>query len=463
MKRIVAIVLALIMAFSLVSCSGTKNAGGEGVISPTSKDGKPVLTIVLNEVEYKDLMKTDYIGEYIDKFEGDFGVDIKLQRIMSDPHRLITAEDVSEYNKKLFTKLITKDGPELVFAQYMSLEPLIRQGAVLDVKGKVDNIDKIYDTLVEDKVYYVPIGMNIYTRALNRETLKQLGADALPFDWTSKDYFTLKDRWISSNTLLFSQLEYYEVFEGFIDMESLYNEKDNTVKLNTPEVRQKLRDIRSYIFSGKYKLTNGYKYGNYYNMIFEDKSPEFKLGYQYFLQNKDNGNVAGGLIANIFRARDMDGKIKSFGTVMYPPFKDEEKLMSSYGFLVNKKGKNLNLAYEFINGMLSNEVQMHMFENESNIHLYYPVNKEIEADILKLEARTVSDPNVIELKKYALQQLKDGKFKLYVTMNPRFYGITSMILKDLAKFTLADEPYSDEALQAELKKLEGKYNVLLNE
>lgn len=460
MKKIAAIVLALIMAFSLVSCSNSKDAGGTGVISPEPKDGKPVLTIMLNTIEYDTLTRTKCFSEYIDKFKSDFGVDIKLEKLMSNPNGLITSEEQSEYIQKLSTKLFTKDGPELIFAQYMSMEALIKQQAVVDVKGKVPNLDRIYDSLVGDKLYYVPLGLLYYSRNVNKEALERLKIEKPGFDWASKDYYAIRDKWLSQNKIWFNGDEYSKVFNQFIDFDSLYKAGEKKITINTPEVRQRINDARNHIFGGNYKLTNGYKYENYYNMAFEDKSEEYKLGFQYYEENNSDDYIDAGIMANIFRAGELDRNNKSYGTVMYPQFKDKEIMMDSYGFLVNKNGKNLDLAYEFINGLLGDEVQMSMFDSD---RAYYPVNKKIEADILKREANTSLDPEVIKLKAYALKQLRDGGYKLWVTTDNDIYKMQMLLYKDMGKFILADNPYSDEQLQAELKKLEDKYNIILNE
>lgn len=457
MRKITSLILVLILTFSLVSCNSAKSV--EGIISPVPQDEKPELTIVFNSIEYRTLTNTEAFSEYINKFEDDFGVEIKLEKIMTNAGGLITPEQQSQYMQKLSTKLLPKDGPELIFTEYMPMEALIEQHAVQDVRGKIDNLSNIYDSLLGDKVYYVPLGLHYYALKIREDALKEMNLVEPALAWTSKDYYAIRDQWISQNQVWFSPWEYYMVFTQFIDLESLYKDGDSRIYINTQDMRQKINDVRNYIFGGRYKLIRGYKYENYYNMVFEGKSQEYKDGRENYLKNNDNGHIDAGLAANIFRAKEMDWKSKSFGTIMYPQFKDNEMIIESYGFLVNKNGKNLDLAYEFINGLLSDEVQMDMFESESR---YYPVNKNIEADILKLEADGVSDPRVIEVKSYALQQLKDGQYDLWITSGG-VQNIRWTIEMDLTKFILADNPYSDEQLKAELKRLEDKYNVWLSE
>lgn len=460
MKRIAAMILALLMAFSLVSCSNAKNAGGNDVVAPVPKDGQMEITILVSSMDYNTLFKTGYLADYIAKFERDFGVDIKFEEIKTDNSAVLTLEENSEYLKKLFTKLATKDGPDLIFTQNMSLEPLIEQRAVVDLRGKVANIDKIYDSLIGDEVYYVPLGMMYYGMKVNRDTLAELGIGEPEFNWMPESYYDARDKWISNNKIILNGFEYDRAYHRFIDLDSLYNAGEKKVTLNTPEVRRKINDLRSYIFGGKYQLIEDYKYENYYNMLFEDKSKEWNDSFQSYLKNISNGHLDAGMGMNILRADILQKDIKKYAIVKYPEDMAYGVVLDSYGFLVNKNGKDLDIAYEFINGLLSNEVQMSMFESERD---YYPVNKEIEADIIKLEAKENVDSRAVQLKAIALQELKAGKCKLWTTANTDIYELAGMIKRDLAKLVLADNAYSDEQLQVELKRMEDKYNIYLKE
>jgi ABC-type glycerol-3-phosphate transport system substrate-binding protein len=462
MRKITAILLALVIAFSLVSCSKAKNVGGEGVISPVPKDGKLEMTILISSIDYNDLPTDGWLADYIAKFKRDFGVDIKFEQIKKNSY---TWESRDEYLKKLFVKLFTKDGPELIYNRYisLSLEPLVEQQAVVDLRGKVANIDKIYDSLVSDSVYNVPLGVDYIGIIISRAALAELEVEEPGMNWMPEDYYAVRNKWISNNEILFNRHEYSRAFEQFIDLENLYKVEEKKVVLNTPEVSQKVNDLRSYIFGGAYQLIEGYKYENYYNMLFEAESEEWKNELEARVKSDINGDLNGGQIDNLLRAKDLQEWIKEYAIVKDPIDISKGVTLGSYGFLVNKNGKHLDLAYEFINGLLSNEVQMSMFEYESDSYPFYPVNKEIEADILKLEAEEKLDPKVMQIKAFALQELKDGKTILSSTIKTDLYELKGMIYKDMTKLILADNPYSDEQLQVELKRMEDKYNIYLNE
>ena len=460
-RRSISFLLIVVLIVSLTACAGDKREASEkgDIISPIPQEGTAELTILMNAIEY-EAVRTDFFTDYIDKFQKDFGVKINFERIGTDANGLITPNEQDDYIKKLAPKLSVKDGPELIFTQYMSMDALIKQQAVMDLRGKIANLNKVYDKLLGDRAYYIPIGIVYYSQKIKKDALVELGIKEPALNWSARDYYDIRDKYISKNKILFNGYEYYRVFKQFIDINSLYKAGDKKVVINTPQVIQKINDIRSYLFGGKYQLPEGYKYENYYNMIFEDKSEEFEKSFSYYEINNDNGHIDGGIWANLFRAKSMDTNNNRYGAMMYPQFSDREIIMDSYGFLVNKNGKNLDLAYEFIKGLLNDEVQMSMFKTEG---MFYPVNKEIEAAILKLEADEELDPKVVQVKEYALQELADGRCKLWITLDHSFYKISTMLDKDLAKFILADTPYDDVELNVELQKLEDKYNIWLNE
>lgn len=123
-------ILALVLVISQTACGSTVKKVGEqaGVVIPKPKDGDATLTILLNPAEYENLTAYKFFGDYLYRFEKDFGVEVKFERIGSSPGKLVELEDRAEYIKKLSTRLYVTKGPELIFSQFMPIEPIIKQG-----------------------------------------------------------------------------------------------------------------------------------------------------------------------------------------------------------------------------------------------------------------------------------------------------------------------------------------------
>jgi ABC-type glycerol-3-phosphate transport system substrate-binding protein len=458
-----AFVTMLILAFSLTACSNTAKKVGEqaGVISPIPKGGDATLTIMLNSAEHENFTANKFYRDYVDKFQKDFGVEVRYEKLGSNPGRLVELEDRDAYIKELSMKLYVKDGPELIFSQFMPLEPVIRQGAATKLNGKIPNLDKVYEGLLDDEIYFIPISISYYSKIINLEALKTTGIEEPSLDWTSQDRFAIRTKWLKMNKIYFNAYEWFITIESIVDIDKAYDGDNNRISLNTPKVKKDIGDTRKYILGGNYILNKDYKFENYYKMITEDNSKEFQESMYLMNKNKELGHIESGMLENLLRAIEVEGKNYRYGTVLMPEFSDKEAILKASGFTVNKNAKNPELAYEFINGLLSDEIQMKLYNEDENS--YYPVDKDIEDDIKAIEAYKVTDEKVLQTKEYVMNQIKNTHMKLWNTEDLKLLNLKEMIEEDLVKIILADVEYSDIELSAKLSELENKYNIYLNE
>ncbi|HYE12656.1 MAG TPA: ABC transporter substrate-binding protein [Patescibacteria group bacterium] len=462
-KKIVICLLILVIAFSQTACSNTAKEVGEhtGVVIPKPKDGDATLTIMLNPEEYDALPANKFFRDYVDRFENNFGVEVRYESIGSNPGQLIEMEEQDEYIKELSMKLYAKNGPELIFSQFMPLGPIIRQGAAAKLNGKISNLDKVYDGLLDDEIYFVPISIRYYSKIINLEALKTTGMEEPDVDWTSHDHYEIRTKWLNANKIHFTSYEWYMAFESIVDLDKTYDSIHNRISLNTPITKKNIRDIRRYIFDGNYILNQNYKFENYYRMITEDNSKEFQESRDLFSQYEQSGHIESGRYENLLRTIDVYSNNYNYGTIMMPEYSNKEVMLSAGGFAINKNAKNSELAYEFINGLLSNEIQMQIFNDVEDG--FYPANKDIEEDIKALEAEKVADERVLQTKEYVLNQIKNEHMKIWNAENLDFYNLKKMIEEDFIKIILADKEYADVELSAKLSELENKYNIYLNE
>jgi spermidine/putrescine-binding protein len=380
---------------------------------------------------------------------------------------------MENFQKKINTHLHEKKGAELILgndSQRDMVKLLIKQSAVMDLRDKVPNIKKIYDALLNQEVYYVPIGMDYNGPNFNKKVLQELGIKELGIEWEPKDYFELKEKWLKHSPRYFTVGEFNYITDRYLWQCKLYDAQNKKATINTPEVKSAIKSIRDEIY-GSYELNNNYKYENYYNMLYEPASEEalseeallFTKEYkQQDLYARGNSNTSSRLYA-----RQIQDALDS-GLVFSPNYKDIDTDLYSYGFLVNKNGNNLELAYEFINGLLADETQMEMWQPDV-VYQYYPVNKEIEEEIIKAELQENADQKAIAIKEAALNRIKQGHAHLLVLKNMgnatmlEDYQLYERLKKQMIKFIFADMQYSDEELSRELKNLEAEYTIWLNE
>ncbi|WP_425449881.1 hypothetical protein, partial [Dethiothermospora halolimnae] len=134
----------------------------------------------------------------------------------------------------------------------------------------------------------------------------------------------------------------------------------------------------------------------------------------------------------------------------------------------NKNGRNVNEGIKLIDYLLSDEVQMRLYnsEREPYVLFFYPVNEDIEGEIKELEKNKDLSDKALRIKAEELEKIKSGENKpklTYEDQNMSIYILKDKLYKDIFKLVFADEEYSDSKLERKLQELENQYNIYLNE
>ena len=463
-RKFISLLLAAILAISLAGCSlsaGKTNA---------SDSGKKKLTVLCYAGDQETFTKSTYYSKYVQKFQKQYDADIDVEAIGTGNG---SDEDMDDFVKKVAARLYEKKGPELIFVRNEAnlTEAMVQQGVAVDAKGKIANIDKIYPTLLDKEIYYVPIGIFPASILYNKKILDDLGVGNIRLDMTREDYYQIHDKWLAKTPRYLTWKDYNYTLTRYLGMDKIYDSANNRITVDTPGIKQGINDMHNEIYS-YYKLDKGYTYENYYNMLYVPDSEEYnKLQKFYFSPECEEQNLWGQISGdsdNMLYARNINMGL-SLDVEMAPDYKNGKLNLSTCGFLINKNGNDLELAYEFINGLLGDEAQLDMFK-PSKISQFYPVNRDIEDEIKKLDSQEGYKKEAVDAGDYMLGLIRDGKCELYIGTDgirqkniDKVNKIYRKFTKDIMKLIFADKPYSDAELSGELKKLENEYNIWLNE
>ena len=396
-RRTLYIILVLSLLISITACQGiNSDKKTTGKVVKPGEVGVPEITILM-AANMSAWMKGDYFADYKKQFEKQYGVKVNYETY---------GGSTGEASIELMTKLITKDSPALIIDDSDNVTKLIAQGAVLDIKDKVPNISKLYTSLVGKNTYYIPLGIEMEPIILRKEMLEELHIPLPDVSWTLEEYYDIKDKWLKQSDRIFASHELNEIIYRYIRKLKQFDFQNKRASINTPEMKAALEDIRKDIFSGQYHLNKSYTYKSYYNMGFEATSDEFisnqklraskEYSDQHFRSYKDEYSV------NLLYAQDIVMKSTRFLQVL-PDIIGDDNILWSFGIMVNKNGSNLELAYEYINGLLSDEMQLKMFEEQ---HLdIYPVNEAIESLILDQEKNFDYEEEALQLKGFMLERI----------------------------------------------------------
>ncbi|WP_425448505.1 extracellular solute-binding protein [Dethiothermospora halolimnae] len=458
MKRSIIMILWLTLVLVLFGCgdnsetSMKKKMEKEGPVKveseKNSEDKTKEITIVINGTR---MMGPDKILLPIDDYTKSF----QSKNNVKVTYDVIRSTSYEDYMKKLNTRLYEDNGPTLIcFSGYVSPSSYIDKGVALDVSNKISNLKNIYSGLKKEKMFYVPIGMYKNGTILNREVLKSLDIKEPTVNWTKKGYLNIKKKWLKERPREFNTIEYGDIVVGPLMNLDIIDIDNKKVSLNNNRVKNYLNTARSKIFSGDYKLKEDYNY--YYKMIFEAGSEEYLEQVDKYMNDPDDF-LKLTESPNILRL--VDRQLKNDKYLILPNV--DQSTVKTFGFMINKKGEDIELGLKYINGLLNNKNQRDIYHNRSGLS-YYPVNEKIEGEILKWDKEKGTDNRAIKLRKVVLDELRNKKVD-YLGMDKKMELMYYDIEKDLFSLIFTDKKYNEEELEKELTKLEGKYNIIINE
>jgi ABC-type glycerol-3-phosphate transport system substrate-binding protein len=453
-RRALCIIIILSLITFITACQSantTSNDGGK-VVKPGEAE-LPEITILVTP-NTRNWMKYDLFANYEKQFEKQYGVRVNYE---------IYGESYEVNAGELMTKLITKNGPELIIDDWFNAHSLIQQGAVVNAREKVSNISKVYDSLVDSEAYYIPVGIEYQPIVLNKDMLEELQLPAPMLSWTAGDYYSMWDKWLEKSNRVFTGYELNEIRYRYLRELELLDYKSKKANINTKELKNALKQIKGEIFSGNYILNKNYTYKNYHNMLFEYTSQEYiedtKVRSSAVYKEQSLRSRSDEHIIDLLYVKDFDFRLDKM--VVLPNSISKDNILWSLGFMINRNGANLELAYEFVNGLLSDEMQLQMYELERS--KIYPVNKAIESKIADIEKSEGYSEEALQLKEFIIRRIEKSEFQLSELSDMKENDLYWMLVKDLMQYVFDDKTYSDAELSSELQKLEDKYNIILSE
>ncbi|WP_425449728.1 extracellular solute-binding protein [Dethiothermospora halolimnae] len=435
MRKYLIFLICMLLCIDLVGCS--KNAD------------KKEITIAM----WEKIPTSSAINMYMQTFERENNVKVNYEKIKAPTYE--------EYLKKLNTKLYLKNGPTLICIGVNNLyKTYIDRGVALEVKDKIPNIDKLYDNFKEKNIYYVPVGMICKVTEIDKDYLKELDLENIELNWTKQDYIKLKEKWLKLQPRPFNYRAYRDIVQYPLKNIDIFDSDTKDIKINADRIKKYIKKAKDQIFSENYALKKGYRYDKYIDFIRKKTDGDIRKLWDLHYSIEDNLLIKSTERENGLKFRNMYAQ-NTKDMIFLPNVMKNEYQIKTWGFIVNRNGKNAELGCKFINGLLDDEQQIDIYND--TVHGDFPVNKDIEEEIRKIEEEREIEDRFIKLKEYILDKFNKGEYKVYNSQDSKKVEFYNMLEEDLVKIIFDEKEYSDEELSRKLQRLEDKYNMWLTE
>lgn len=467
MKRLTVIFLCLALLFASIGCSKEEAIKNDTINNQTAEErnkeenlDEKEVTILMPQYGKDNMGKMfkEFLVSEKYSFKKKTGINIKIEGI--------DANSIDDYIKKRNVKLYQEEGPTLLLIRLWgdTYDGLIDQGVALGVdEEQIPNLKKVCEPLKDG--YLVPIGLFGSAMILKRDVLEDMGINQPSIDWTKEDYIEIRNRWLEENPAYFNPTEYHYLLSATTYDIDIFDEDNNRINIYNEEIKEYIKTIREEVFSGKYILNKDYTYENYYNMFMVPGSAEQK---ESFTKNVDVNSFVypwNHYGRNIFNPINSMSMFALEEALILPDV--TMKSVSSWGFIVNKNGENIDGGIKFLDHLLEDEAQLRLAQ-KINI-LAAPAIEDIDTK-LKIEIEKQEDYNkeafnkAVEFRSYIFDQLKKDNFTVSGKKNNEKQKYSNRKFNNLVfDIVFADEEYSDDKISEELKKLENELNIYLNE
>lgn len=445
------IVIVLVIIGSYYFYLNNKNKNRNLAIE---RDDAEAVEIVMDQKNSKYF--TEYEKGQMYKFIMDTGINIKI--------KYINAENSEEYRKKLNELLYKSEGPTLIFISQNDLfYEYIDNGIALKISDKLSNYDEIYECLKQD--YFVPINIKLKPMTISQKNTMNLDYKIKPTaeGITETEFMNLRKEWLESDFRDINMLRFDECMEYAYSNFELIDMENKSVDVTSEEFIRYLQDMYVEFHSDNYNKLYDYDMDAYKRLIKDWNSEECQNSLEniYGFQAKDFRVLDVEEMLNLLNI-SKNYYVKDYNDIfiMNPVFKTFA--LSTRGYIVNSKGKNIESGLAFLDRLLDAENQIQYFYK---IEEYGNSPSNSNSFKLALDNDDKMKKKEWELKKMikADELLRQNIYEPYTYWPIVYYQAKNMIENKVIEIVFKDEIGEVEDIKRELKYLENKLNIMVNE
>ncbi|MBI9013570.1 MAG: hypothetical protein JEZ08_15160 [Clostridiales bacterium] len=466
MKRIIGIVLFCLIAFGSVQIveyiKENQLTESEKALKEYFDDEGHVISILMPEFYYygnRNYGDIQSIANIITMKEFDYDDKVTIKIIDLD------VETRDEYLREKNLLLSSDNGPTLIMVdlEVESIDEYLDYGIALEVSDKLENYDNIYEFLRDG--YYVALGMFSIGTLIDTDVIEEMGAEVPDANWTKEDFYSLQAKWFESNQVYIEYFEFERVYNyHFMDAEFI--DVTGVVRFNTEENVDKIMAIRDRFISADYE-----QYGqleltqlqNILNLNFDD-AWEWN---SYLIRLNSYNNFVLTESINALHPYSTYHPLLYRPVKLLPTVHRGENNVSDLGFIVNRKGNNLEYGLDFLDLLISDKYQFYIYEKKLFNGLSPSVST-LEEEIKNKHPRQVGNvekkvaPFAFETRDALIASLLDGTKKVQRKSRE------TIILEDsfrefVVEMSFNEKYFTREEIEEKLRKFEREVYLKLNE
>jgi len=422
-KRLLAVLLILVLSLCLAACDEDPvDAERQAFIDSFSEEE---MVIAVWERDYQ---------QYVAEVETKAAYDLMNFEGAAIRYLTIPAENYEEYYEKINELLYQNESIDLIHLPFGTpYQSYVDNGVAMDLTEAVPEIQRIYPML--QNPYFVPATIWVFPTVLDRIKVESLGFENM--ESLDRDgYMKIREAYLTKTPRYFTKRRYQEEIADFHTRFKVFDLENCKVSLAKPEVVDYVDGLRNEIFSDRY------------------------LGIQE--QSADDFVVPEAANINGLNTQQLGWRVglDMADLIFLPPVFEPDQALLTDGYIVNRFGRNKDLAVRFLRKYLDDEYQIAIYEES---YSFYPVSQEVTDDIYKLEKFVLRTESLKELQLLVLANMEAGVYESPSNKPYEYWLMMTELYQRLEELVYDEDYYTREDLKAELKALEERLYLIMIE
>ncbi len=423
-KRILQIIVLLIVGFGLIGCEedpGVKER--QAFIESLTEDE---MVVAVWEQAYQ---------QYVAGTETKAAYDLMNYEGVSIRYLQVKAKTAEEYYELVNELLYQNESVDLIHLPFGNpYQAYVDNGIAMDLTDAIPEIANIYPNL--QSPYYIPATIWVFPTALNRIVLENLGIEEELEALDRDGYMAIRATWLESTPRYYTKRRYQEEIADFHTRFSVFDLENRQVALAKAEVVAYVQELRDEIHSDQYLG------------IQDVEQDDFVVQDVEHINGLNTERLGWGSTHDI---ADL---------IFLPPVFEPDQALLTDGYVVNRFGKNKEIAIRFLRKYLEDEYQISVY-NDS--YSFYPVSRQVEERIFELDEFVYRNEKLQVLQTQILENIKQGLYASPSNQSFEYWLMMQGLYERLEELVYDEDRYTREDLEAELKALEERLYLILIE